>query len=330
MKITKRKVQIALGVLWLLDAALQFQYQMFTSSFANNVVGPAAQGQPLFVAGPIHFFVHIFLFHPAIFNSLAATTQLGLGVLILWKRTTKIGLIASMGWGLFVWYTGEGFGGIFGLHTIILMGAPGAALLYVILAYAVMPKAKGKHDINAQRPPYWLALVWAILWVGGAIYQLLPGQNTVTDVSSMIAGNGFRQPGWLSSFDVHIGNLINGLGAKSTSMASMHMTASQMAQMQTQPNTGFWFILLIVVIQAGIGLSVFGRHYIRNIGIGLGIVVSLIFWVVGQSFGGIFTGLATDPNSAVLFILLGLAILGSHNLDEEIKKFFGRLERLVT
>jgi len=39
------------------------------------------------------------------------------------------------------------------------------------------------------------------LWIGGAIYQLLPGQNTVSSISTMIASNGFGQPGWLASLD---------------------------------------------------------------------------------------------------------------------------------
>jgi len=324
-RITRRSVQIILGFLWLLDGFLQFQPQMFTSHFASRVISPAATGQPLFVAGPMHFFIHIFLFHPALFNCFAALTQLGLGVLILLRRTTKLGLIGSMLWGLFVWGIGEGYGGIFSGHTILLMGAPGAALLYVILALAVMPK----NNKQGSRPPYWLAFVWAASWIGGAIYQLLPGQNTLADISSMVAGNGAHQPGWLASLDNHIASWINNFGAQG-SHSVMHMSMSQMATMQTQNYSGYWFILLMAIIQLVIGLAIFLPKIYRNSAITLGIALSFIFWVIGQSFGGIFTGLATDPNAGPLLILIGVAILGCKNLPSDMSRFYARLEQIVT
>jgi hypothetical protein len=326
-KITSRTTQIALGLLWLLDGFLQLQPQMFGSHFVSGVIDPAARGQPLFVVGPMHLLAHIFLFHPAIFNSLAAMTQLALGALILNKRTTKIGLISSIGWGLFVWSIGEGYGGIFSGHSLLLMGAPGAALIYVILALAVMPR---KSHRTAPRPPYWLAFVWVALWAGGAIYQLLPGQNSVSDLSSMIASNAAHQPGWLANLDYHAGSLINGLGRPLASQANIHMSAGQMATMQTQGESGYWFILLLALIQLGIGLAIFLPRLYRINVIIFGMIVSLVFWIIGQSFGGIFTGLATDPNSAILFILLGLAILGCNTLGSDMLRFFRRLEHRIT
>jgi hypothetical protein len=324
--ITSRFIQIALGLLWLLDGFLQFQPQLFTSNFTSQVISPAAVGQPLFVAGPMHFFIYIFLFHPAIFNSFAAITQLGLGVLILMKRTVKIGLIGSMAWGLFVWAIGEGYGGIFSGHTLLLMGAPGAALLYVLLAFAVLPRSKTKDS----RPPYWLTFVWAASWIGGAIYQLLPGQNTVADISSIVAGNDGGQPGWLASLDNRVANWINNFGSPMGTHGVMHMSMSQMASMQTQSYSGYWFILLLATIQLLIGLVIFLPRVYRNSAITLGIALSLMFWVVGQSFGGIFTGLATDPNAAPLFILFGLAILGCKNLSIDLQSFYKRLEQMIT
>jgi hypothetical protein len=125
---SKRSIQVALGLLWLLDGLLQLQPRMFTSDFATQVITPAVQGQPRFVSGFMHIGLHIFLIHPALFNSIIALIQLGLGVLILWKPSRKHGLALSVVWALFVWSGGEGFGGIFSAHTSIAMGAPGAAL----------------------------------------------------------------------------------------------------------------------------------------------------------------------------------------------------------
>ncbi len=93
--VTKRGVQITLGMLWLLDGALQLQPQMFTSNFAYKVIDQAAQGQPSLVSDPMQLFIHLFLLQPALFNTFSAVIQLALGGLILLKRTAKLGLFGS-------------------------------------------------------------------------------------------------------------------------------------------------------------------------------------------------------------------------------------------
>jgi hypothetical protein len=285
---------------------------MFTSAFAHQVVAPASQGQPAVVRAPINLSVHLFLVQPALFNSFIVLIQLGLGVLILTRPTVRLGLVASVVWGLFVWYIGEGLGGLLGGQTSLLMGAPGAALLYAVLALAVLPKRKGREE--DARPAYWLPIVWAVLWVGGAIYQLLPGQNSVSDLGTMLASNAGGAPGWMGWLDNHLGRGIDGLGHATNSMTGVHMTATQMAQMQTQGSSGWWFIPLLAGLQAAIGLAIFLPGLGRKLAVGGGIALSLVFWVVGQSLGGYSTGLATDPSTAPLFVLLGLACLGSVRL----------------
>jgi len=280
--VTRRKIQIALGVLWLLDGALQLQHQMFTANFANNVIAPAAEGQPLFVRGPIHFGIHIFLMHPAIWNSLIALVQLSIGALILWKRTVRLGLLGSVFWGLFVWYFGEGLGGLASGHTLLLMGAPGAALLYSIISVSAWPK---NHMTDNDVPAYWLVIVWAVLWLGGTALQLVNGQNTAADLSSMIAGMASGAPGWLASFDLHVSHFVG--------------------------SSNGWIVPAFITLQALIGFLIFLSHRLRAFGISLGILLSLVFWAIGQSFGSYYTGLATDPNTAPLIILLGIAILGT-------------------
>jgi hypothetical protein len=92
--------------------------------------------------------------------------------------------------------------------------------------------------------------------------------------------------------------------------------------MQTQGQSGYWFIILIAVIQICIGIGIFLPKIYRNVAISIGFIFSCIFWVIGQSFGGLFTGLGTDPNSAILFILLGVAILGCSDPNKYINKLF--------
>ena len=339
IKLTKRGVQISLGILWLLDGALQLQHQMFSSAFATQVIEPAIQGQPRFVSGPMNFGVHMLLLHPAVFDALAAVTQLGIGALILWERTIKWGLLSSVAWGLIVWIFGEGYGGIFSAHTLLLMGAPGAVIIYVLLALAVMPsKGDDKKHHKKQPAAYWLVFVWLVLWVGGGVYAMLPGQDTASDVSAMISGNAQITPGWLASVDKRTANAINGFGGTSkkittcNSGSSMNMTGTQMAHMSnqscttTQSDPGYWFILLMTALQIGIGFGVLFSGIWRKLAISLGILLSLAFWVVGQNLGAYFTGLATDPNSAPLFILLGLTILGVTDLDKKLSKLGYKIE----
>jgi hypothetical protein len=112
-------------------------------------------------------------------------------------------------------------------------------------------------------------------------------------------------------------------------MTGVHMTAAQMAQMQTQEGSGGWFILLLVLVQLFIGLAVFLPKLVRYFAIGLGIALSLAFWVVGQSLGGYYTGLATDPSTSPLFILLGISILGYSGLNKKLSSVFDRIEKIV-
>ena len=72
---------------------------------------------------------------------------------------------------------------------------------------------------------------------------------------------------------------------------------------------GAWELLIMVLVYFAIGLSVLVKNNWRLIGIGLGMTLALVVWVVGQSLGGYYTGLATDLNTAPLIILLGLSVL---------------------
>jgi hypothetical protein len=316
--------------LWFLDGALQLQHQMFTANFANEVITPAAQGQPSFVSGPMHLFVHIFLIQPALFNTFIAITQLGIGLLILYRRTAKLGLWSSIIWGLFVWYIGEGLGGLASGHTLLLMGAPGAVLIYVLLAIGTLPRHSHLGQSSDHRPAYWLVIVWVELWAMGSVYQLLPGQNTVADVSAMVSTNASSAPHWMASLDNGVVHMLHGVGTATASMGGMSMTPAQMAAMSTHQVTGLWFLLLLSVVQIAIGFAVIIPGFIRRFAVVLGCVFALIFWVIGQSMGNYFSGLATDPNSGPLFILLGIAVLGCTQRDERVHRFFGKIKSNLT
>lgn len=334
--ISRRHIQIALGCLWFLDGALQLQHQMFTKAFITQVIDPAAQGQPTWVSDPMHFFINLFLLYPAIFNGLIATIQLGLGVLILWKRTTKWGLWGSVLWGLFVWSIGEGYGGMFNGSASMLMGAPGAALLYSLLALACLPsttKSGNKSDekrASKQSAAFWLVIVWIVLWFGGMFWQLsTTGMNSISGIKSMILTNAQSAPHWLATIDTYVADKINSLGTYTQTMSSgQSMNMMQMAQMPIQKGSADWFTPSLAILMLFVCMGVLWRP-LRKVSLAVGIVISLFFWVVAQSLGSYYTGTATDVNTAPLIILLALAIWGCTDLDAAMQKFLGKTENVL-
>jgi hypothetical protein len=177
--VTRRHLQIALGLLWLLDGALQAQPFMFTRGFATQVIAPAGHGQPGFVSGPVHWASTVIAAHPAVWNLPFAVIQILLGAGVLIRRTARLALAASIAWALGVWYLGEGLSGLASGQASLITGAPGSALLLAVLAAAAWPSG----DPSREAPASWLPLAWAVVWLGAAVFQALP-QNRTTNVPS--------------------------------------------------------------------------------------------------------------------------------------------------
>ncbi|MGO9820583.1 MAG: hypothetical protein ACLPTJ_08025 [Solirubrobacteraceae bacterium] len=66
-------------------------------------------------------------------------------------------------------------------------------------------------------------------------------------------------------------------------------------------------IVLLAGASAAIGIAVYCNWHPRPFLL-LAVVLSLAYWVLGQGFGGIFAGGATDPNAGPLFVLLAYAM----------------------
>ncbi len=141
-----RGLQVALGLIWLLDGALQFQPFMFTKGFVNQILLPSAQGNPGWVADPTISLAHYIEPHIAAWNAFFATLQVLIGVGIaggaLARRPSiiKIALLTSMVWALMVWWLSEGLGGILQGGSP-LSGAPGAVILYGLIAILLWPSS---------------------------------------------------------------------------------------------------------------------------------------------------------------------------------------------
>ena len=283
--VTRRQLQIVLALLWGVDGLLQLQPHMFTRSFATEVIAPTAQGQPALIAGLIHLTVRIILLQPAAFNAVFGGVQLALAAGLIYRKTTRWALAGSIVWGLSVWATGEGFGGLLAGGANLITGEPGAALLYAVLALAAWP-GLASTDANPDAPARWSRWAWAALWLSGAVFQLLPGHNSSDDVYNLVMNNAMDAPHWLAAVDSWLANPI--------------------------PVDNVSFPVHLITIEVVIGLGVLSRsRRLACWAVGLGTVVSALFWVVGQGFGQPWTGLATDPSTAPLVVVLGLAALGS-------------------
>jgi hypothetical protein len=204
VRITRRHLQIALGLLWLLDGGLQLQPFMLGTGFARQIIAPTAAGQPHFVSAPVLWGASVIAAHPVACDVPFAAVQLLIGLGLLVPRTARLALTASVPWSLGVWFFGEGLSGLASGHASLLTGAPGSALLYGVLALAAWPRRDPSH----QAPARWLPLAWAVLWIGGAVFQALPGQNTGTAVAGAITGGAGGAPAWLGRFDASVAGWI--------------------------------------------------------------------------------------------------------------------------
>lgn len=276
---TRRHLQVALGLLWLLDGALQLQPFMLGAGFARQVIAPLATGQPHFVAAPIRWEVSLIVAHPAAWDVPFAAVQLLIGLGLLVPRSAKLALALSLPWSLAVWFFGEGLSGLAGGHASLLAGAPGAVLLYGVLALAAWPRRDPSHEAPAS----WLPLAWAVLWIGGAVFQALPGQNTGPEVAAMIPTGA---PGRLGRLDASV------------------------AGWSTRNGTAV--VVALVVAEALIGLAVLYRRT-RGPAVAAGFALALAIWVVAQDIGQLYSGQATDPNSGPLVALMAIAVLGSRH-----------------
>ena len=136
----RRALQLALGALWLLDGMLQFQPSMFGDGFAQMLAG-SAQGNPAVVARPITWSAGLIGHHVVALNAIFAAIQLLLGLGIAWRPAVKVALAGSVTWSLAVWWLGEGLGGVLAGTASPVDGAPGAVLLYGLLAVLLWPAA---------------------------------------------------------------------------------------------------------------------------------------------------------------------------------------------
>jgi hypothetical protein len=255
---------------------------MFTRAFARTLAASAA-GNPAIVAAPSIWSARLIAHHAVAMNSVFATVQLLLAIGIAWRPTVRIALGASIAWSLAVWWLGEGLGSVLTGQASALSGAPGAVLIYALLAILLWPAA-------TDRPAAFVAgrsvggpaarAAWLALWGGLACLSLQPavsaGRGTDRMISVMAAG----EPGWLGAIDRHLGGLL-----------------------------GHYGLAASIVLAIALGAIAAGPYLPRPAAramIALAVAAAVVIWAA-EALGGVFTGSGTDPNSGPLLALLAVA-----------------------
>jgi hypothetical protein len=295
----RRALQLALGALWLLDGMLQFQPAMFGRGFPQMLAG-SAQGNPAVVARPITWSAGLIGHHMVALNAIFAVIQLLLGLGIAWRPAVRLALAGSVAWSLAVWWLGEGLGGVLAGTASPVNGAPGAVLLYALLAVLLWPadrRPADRHpatrdpaarDLADRHPaaPFTAARAvgrrvaqasWLAVWLGLAVLALLPASRAI---GRTIADTTPGEPAWLAWTDAHAASALTRHGLLAAVVLAV----------------------LLVIVASGIFLP---RRAARA-AIVLAIAIAAVLWLA-QGLGGILTGSATDPATGPLLALLALA-----------------------
>jgi hypothetical protein len=287
-----RKLQIALGLIWLIDGALQLQPFMFSRSFVTQIIAPNETGQPGLVGAPIRLVAHLIEPRIALFNLFAVTIQLLIGIGLIYRPTVKAALLTSFAWALGVWWFGEGMGGLFTGNASPLTGAPGAALLYVLAGLIAWPRdtQNGTTVAGGILGERGARSAWALLWLGFAALWLLPANRGAATVHDAIA-NAPGGAGWL------------------TSIQSAAATATA--------GHGLAIALVAACLSVAVGLSVLVARGAKP-ALALATAIALVYFVVGEGLGGVLTGSGTDPNTGPLLILLAISIYPLHRSGQAL------------
>jgi len=272
---------VGLGLLWLVDACLQAQPEQFSPRFAlsleeNAMAQPGRLGQVIVSTG------RLLGSEVRFWNLTFVAAQVALASLILVRRTRGLGLAASIPWALLIWMFGEGLGGLLTGFAMLPTGAPGAALLYAVLAGVCIAERRrrllpGQDPRDPGVATRRLEHVWSAVWLGGAVLQALPVNSFGFKLSAGFGEAADGQPRWLAVLDHRVSGVTGGHGA--------------------------------IVTAALIGLEVLvgfapwlGRLRSPLFALGLGLAV--VFWLVGENLGGLLTGSANDVGTMPLVALL--------------------------
>jgi len=271
----RRTTQTVLGLIWLLDGGLQFQSFMYGNGFIQMLTG-MAPAQPHWLASTLLWGARTMQGHQVLYNTLSALIQIVIGLGLLYRGTVKQALVVSFVWSLVVWWFGEAFGMLFMNMANPLTGAPGAVVVYAFIGAIVWPNGRpgGLFGVTGAR------VLWANLWILMGVLWLLAVNSSANATYSLIKAAP-AGPAWLATLQNAFANATKGHGLIiSVVLAALSITIGLAVALNWKPKTFLW----------------------------IAIVLNVVYWVIGQGFGGILAGGATDPNAGPLFVLLSVAL----------------------
>jgi len=282
---TGRVLQLLLASIWVVDGLLQLQPFMFSRAFGNQMLAGTAAGNPSPIAHSITWADLVVGHHSVMADIAFALVQLVIGFAIAWRPLVKVALAGSIVWSCLVWWFGEGLGGLLSGSANPVTGAPGAVLLYAVLALVVWPTDQASttsSSVAARAVGQRLARgLWVVLW-GLLGWVAVEGANRSPRGLSRLLGNmAIGEPRWLAGVD--------------------HRLSAVVA------DRGFGVSVALAIVFAAIALGVFlAPGGVRAI-TAVAVMVGAGIWVLGENFGAIFSGSGTDPNSGPLLMLIAVA-----------------------
>ena len=197
----RRLLRVSFGLIWIFDGILQGQSSM-PLGLTTGVIQPAAAASPPWVQHLDNAGATIWSYHPIAAAAATVWIQIGIGLWLLaaprgdWSR---LGGVASVGWGLIVWIFGEAFGGIFAPGLTWLFGAPGAVLFYCLAGALI---ALPERYWATPRLGRIILRVMGVFFVGMAVLQAWPGRGFWQGQTRHAARPG-RSPPWSSRWPKH-------------------------------------------------------------------------------------------------------------------------------
>jgi hypothetical protein len=280
----RRTLQLALATIWLFDGILQLQSFFFTKSFGLQMISGMAGGNPSVVARPIAWSATTIGHHAVVTDACFALVQIAIAVAIAWGRTVKIGLGASVAWAIGVWWIGEGLGGVLNGTANPVNGAPGAVMIYALLAVLLWSTDRGANApyiaARAVGPAVANAL-WFVLWGSLSYFALIGANRSPEGLHDLMGAEAAGEPGWVAWIDRHVASMVN--------------------------HDGLAVMVALSVLLGIVAIGTYLRGALANAIVVLAVVIGLMFWVVGENFGALFTNGATDVNSGPLLILLAVS-----------------------
>ncbi len=293
LHINQRTLQMALGVVWIIDGLLKFQPNLLKPAFIGGFIRGMTGGQPTVVGSTMNHMANFLSHEAAMWVAIFGLIEVAIGVGMLFRRSLKPALVTSFVWGAGIYLFGEGFGMVLTGHTSPLQGAPGAVCFYVLLGVMLWPRDEqastvplvGTESSAAARGTFGgtgSLLVWAAIWLFGAIIWMFPFNRTGSSITNQMSDTANGEPGWYA-------HLLNSFG-------------------HAFVGAGVWVAVILAVASIVIALGPLVSNR-PQIFIGLGIALALGYWVTGQGLGEILTGGGTDPNNGPIVALIGLSVL---------------------